>query len=164
MKALGYILLVVSLICPTVTIVMSIQFNQNCSGYIKQAADANTVELAMARLGKAIEYVEDRDLTKGYTSAVYRTEDENIGFWYENMKACYSELEGCVDGTQLEKSNVLMKVRESLTDDGEKGTSLTIPSGISRYPHNLAYGIFNLLSVLLLLFSIGWLIYCYEQY
>jgi VIT1/CCC1 family predicted Fe2+/Mn2+ transporter len=42
-----------------------------------------------------------------------------------------------------------MKVRESLTDNGESGTVLTIPEGISRYPHNWIYGIFNLVSFIL---------------
>ena len=50
-----------------------------------------------------------------------------------------------------------MKVRESLTDDGEKGTSLTIPAGISRYPDNLWLGIWRAISyiVLAVLFVIG---------
>ena len=40
---LGVILIIVSLITPTVLIVNNIQFNQTCGGYLKQAADANTV-------------------------------------------------------------------------------------------------------------------------
>ena len=111
-----------------------IQFKQDCSGYLKQAADANTVELAMERLGNAIEYAEKNGLTDGYTSVFYNTEDENVGFWYQNLKACYNELEECKNGTQLAKSNVLMKVRESLTDNDKDGTSLTYPDGLSRYP------------------------------
>lgn len=156
MKKIAFLFIgLVALIGPVVTIVKSVQFQQQCSGYIKQAADANTAELALSRLNTAIGYVEDHGLTSGYTSAVWKTEDENIGFWYENLKACQEELTNCMDGTQLEKSNVLMKVRESLTDEGEKGTTLTIPSGISRYPNNLPFGIWNLISVLVLVFAIG---------
>lgn len=156
MKKVLFLLIGLTLIIgPTVCIVKSIKFMQQCSGYLKQAADANTAELALSRINIAIEYVEDHELTSGYTSAIWRTEDENIGFWYENLKACQEELTRCLDGTQLEKSNVLMKVRESLTDDGEKGTKLTIPKGISRYPYNLLFGIWNLISILALLFLIG---------
>ena len=151
---ISFSLFVASLVSPAICVVKSIKFTQNCSGYIKNAADANTVELAAARLGKAIEYVEEQGLTEGYTSALWRTEDENIGFWYDNLKACREELSECVDGTQLEKSNVLMKVRESLTDEGEDGTVLTIPSGISRYPNNLLWGILNTISTILFLISV----------
>lgn len=120
--------------------VKRIQFKQECSGYLRQAADANTPELALDRLNRAINYVEAHGMTTGYTSVLWRTEDQNVEFWYMNLKACQSELEGCLDGSQLEKSNVLMKVRESLTEDsGEHGTQLTIPSNIAYYPDNTFY-------------------------
>ena len=147
---LGIALFVVGLIAPTVCIVKSIKFDQQCAGYLKQVADANTPEIALDRITVAIDYVESNNLTEGCTSVLWRTEDENIGFWYQNLLACKDELTNCVDGTQLEKSNVLMKVRESLTDNGEKGTRLTIPGGISRYPHNQIWGILRALSYLLL--------------
>ena len=146
----GFFLLLISLIVPVIVIVKSVQFNQNCGGYLKQAADANTVELALDRVNKALDYIEAKGLTQGYTSVLWRTEDENIGYWYENIKACKSELETNLDASSLEKSNVLMKVRESLTDNGEKGTELTVPPGISRYPDNLVYGILLWISLILL--------------
>ena len=146
----GFLFLLLSLIVPAIVIVKSVQFNQNCGGYLKQAADANTVDLALNRVNKALEYIEANGLTNGYTSVLYRTEDENIGYWYDNIKACQAELEANKDASSLEKSNVLMKVRESLTDNGEKGTELTIPPGISRYPNNLMWGILRWASLFLL--------------
>jgi len=128
---------------------MSIQFDQNCGGYLKQAADANTVELAKQRIDIAVKYMEDKHLTDGYTSVLWRTEGDNVGYWYNNVKACQKELTECQDGSQLEKSNVLMKVRESLTDDGEKGTELTLPKGISRYPNNAIIGVLFWISALI---------------
>jgi len=148
------ILFLLCLITPVVTTVRKIQFNQNCSGYLKQAADANTPEIALERIDKALDYIEAHRLTYGYTSILYKTEDENVGFWYNNIKACKGELEACLDCTQLEKSNVLMKVRESLTDNGESGTVLTVPTGIHKYPHNWMFGILNFLSTILGLFFI----------
>lgn len=155
--------ILMGLTAPGICIVKSIQFNQQCAGYLKQAADANTAELALERLNLAIDYVERHELTEGYTSVLWKTEDENIGYWYRNLKACQSELEGCIGATQLEQSNVLMKVRESLTDDGENGTSLTIPCGISRYPYNTAWGWTRFFSYLILLFGIGLCIYAWEN-
>lgn len=95
----------------------------------------------MDRLNLAIKYIEDHNLTDGYTSVMWRTEDENVGYWYTNIKACTHELEQGIDSSQLEKANLLMKIRETLTDNGESGTVLTIPDGISVYPYNLLWGI-----------------------
>lgn len=140
MKALiGILLIIASVVTPVSCTIKSIEFKQNCSGYLKQAADANTVELAYERISMAIRYIETHNLTYGYTSILWNTEDENVEYWYKNIKACQRELEECKDGSQLEKSNVLMKVRESLTDNGDSGTVLTIPDGISRFPNNSAY-------------------------
>ena len=100
-----------------------------------------------------MDYIEENNLTQGYTSVLWRTEDENIGYWYENIQACREELVKCADGTQLEKSNVLMKVRESLTDNGDHGTVLTIPDGIHKYPNNALWGI--LLTVSWIVLFIG---------
>lgn len=165
---LAIFLFIISCIIPTVCIVRSVEFDQNCEGYIKQAADANTVELSLDRLNKAISYAEEHNLTKGYTSVLWKTEDENIGFWYENLAACRDELvliSEKEDATQLEKSNILMKVRESLIDnDGESGDTVTIPDGISRYPDNAAFGWFNFFSVILLCFSIGLFISGINEY
>jgi hypothetical protein len=130
---------------------MYIDFQQQCGGYLKQAADANTVELAQERLNLAVKYIEAKGYTQGYTSVFVKTEDENIGYWYQNIKACQHELDSALNGSQLEKSNVLMKVRESLTDNGEKGTELTIPSGLYAYPHNLLLGIIEWIALLLVI-------------
>ncbi len=145
----GVILLIVSLIVPTIVTVKSVKFSQECTGYLKQAADANTVELALERVDLALNYIESHNLTSGYTSVLWRTEDENIEYWYRNIKACREELENNIEASSLEKSNVLMKVRETLTDEGEKGTELTVPRGLSRYPYNLLFGILQIISCIL---------------
>ena len=146
-------LFIISLIVPIICVVQSIKFSQQCGGYLKQAADVNTVELALERIDKAIAYIEANGLTSGYTSVLWRTEDENIEYWYRNIKACREELENNLDASSLEKSNVLMKVRETLTDDGKEGTELTVPPGISRYPYNLVYGIFLWVSAILFIIA-----------
>lgn len=139
--------IVIGLITPVSCSVKSIQFKQDCSGYLKQAADANTAAIALVRINKALEYLEHNHLTDGYTSVLWNTEDENVGFWYENINACKAELEACLNSSQLEQTNVLMKVRESLMD----GERLTIPRGISRYPNNAMWTLFGLLSTVLLI-------------
>lgn len=149
----GVFLLILSLILIGLHVLQAIEFSQNCSGYIKQAADANTVELAISRLDKAIEYVERENLTTGYTSVIYRTESDNVEFWYHNLLACRTELEDGKDGTQLEKTNLLLKIRESLTDSRDGQTVVTMPTGIARYPNNLFWGIMLSIGLILAFIS-----------
>ena len=156
---IAILLIVVGLITPVSCTVKSIHFNQDCAGYLKQAADANTAAIALDRVTKALDYIERNRLTEGYTSVLWTTEDENIGFWYENIKACKAELEACLNSSQLEQTNVLMKVRESLMD----GKELTIPCGISRYPNNASWMIFGWLSFFLIMGGIIWIFYTFAN-
>lgn len=136
-SALAIISTVLFLVLGGFYIVLSVQLDQNCTGYLKRAADANKVETAQKELEKAITYLEANNLTDGYTSVLWRTPNEDIGFWYNNIKESYDELSKVDENTTpLERSNLLMKLRETLLDNGEKGTTLTYPRGISRYPNN----------------------------
>lgn len=130
-------------------IVQSVTLNQNCTGYLKRAANANTVEIAKQELRTAIKYLEENNLTSGYTSILWKTPDEDIEFWYNNLKASEMELSK-VDSTtsSLEKTNILMKLRETLIDNGDKGDRLTIPAGLYKYPYNLGWAILLTLSIL----------------
>lgn len=125
----------------SVVIIKNVQFNQNCGGYLKRAADANTVEMAIIELDKAIEYIEENGWTSGYTSVLWKTPDEDVGFWYNNIKACRSELsELPTDASPMDRTNMLMKLRETLTDEDKDGVMVTFPDGISRYPNNFMWG------------------------
>lgn len=130
-------------------IIKDVSMNQNCTGYLKRAADANTVETAKEQLQKSIQYLESNNLTKGYTSVLWQTPDEDIEFWYKNLKASESELMK-VDSTtsSMEKTNLLMKLRETLLDNGDK---LTVPNGLSRYPNNGMWGILTCLAMLIIM-------------
>jgi len=143
----------------TMAIIKSVQFGFNCEAYIKRAADANTIEMAKAELAKAIEYAEENDLTEGIVSIFLKNPKNDLEFWYNNMKAAYEELEELPeDSTPLEKTNVLMKLRESLTDnDSSNGTTVTMPEGISLYPNNVLYFWWGIISGLGMFFS--WIIF-----
>ena len=135
----------------TVRVVKEIEFDHQCEAYLKRAADANTVEIAKDNLAKAIKYAEDNNLTEGIVSIFMRNPKNDVGFWYDNMKACYDELDKLPeDATSLEKTNMLMKLRESLVDTGES-TSVTVPEGITVYPNNVLYFIWGWLSFILAL-------------
>ena len=133
----------------TVRIVKFVQFDMNCTQYIKRAADANTVELAKEELAKAISYAEKNNLTEGVVSIFLHQPKNDVGYWYKNMTQSHSELDKLsVNATSLEKSNVLMRLREALTDNNESGVSVTIPDGISIYPKNVLYFWWGLISAI----------------
>lgn len=143
----------------TFTIVKSVSLKTNCIEYLKLTADANTVDMATQQLQKAIHYLEANNLTTGYTSILWNTPDEDIEFWYKNLKASESELLK-VDGTtsSMEKTNLLMKLRETIIENGSKGDSVTFPDGLSRYPNNLGWAVLNscaLISLFVLLVLIN---------
>jgi hypothetical protein len=136
--------------------VRNLSFVNECSGHLKRAADANTIELAAKELSQAVKYLEVNNMTSGYTSVFYRTPDEDIGFFYNNLKGSLVELNKVNEQTsQMEKSNLLMKLRETLTDHGKEGTVVTIPSGLYKYPHNIGFGIAITLSGLIGLIGCG---------
>lgn len=136
----------------------TIVFGIEVKGHLKRAADANTVEMATKEMNIALNYLEAHNLTEGYTSIIYKTPDEDIGFWYQNLKQATDELNKVnPETTQLEKSNLLMKLRETLLDDdGDDGPKVTVPAGIAIYPYNKAFCIWGIMGLVLALF--GWLL------
>lgn len=146
------VLAILALSILAIRITKTVSIKQNCTGYLKRAADANTVETAKEELQKSIQYLEDNNLTKGYTSVFWKTPDEDIGFWYKNLKESESELMK-VDSTtsSMEKANLLMKLRETLLDNGKDGDHLTVPQGLSTYPNNGLWIILTWLSILIIL-------------
>jgi len=140
----GMIFLVVSVVAivalSAVRIAWDISFSLDCNQYLKRASDANTVELAKSNISQAIRYLEKHDLTNGVVSIFFRQPGNDIGFWYVNLKSSLEELNKVNEQTtQLERTNLLMKLRETLLDQGKEGESVTCPEGISVYPHNKAF-------------------------
>lgn len=128
-------------------IVQGILFDINVEGHLKRAADANTVELAKKEMDVVVKYLEANHMTEGYTSILYRTPAEDVGFWYSNLSSALGELNSIEpNATRLEKTNVLMKLRETLVDHQKSGVTVTMPSGIAVFPYNVFYclwGIFG---------------------
>lgn len=131
----------------TVRVVQFVQFDRAVTGHLKRAADANTVELAEKELVGVVTYLQQNGVTSGYTTAMFYTEpDEDVGFWYSNLSASLEELRKVPQGaTQLEKSNILIKLRETLVDHGQ-GVTVTVPPGASIFPRNTLYFLWGWIS------------------
>jgi len=146
---IGIILILFSIPYCGTRAVKEIQFDRNVEGYLKRAADANTIPLAEEQLAVALKHIESHGMTSGYTSVIYRTPNEDVGFWYKNLAVSMMELKSVKStASQLEKSNMLMKLRETLLDDNEGDSNVTFPPGISVFPNNLAYAFFLAFSCL----------------
>ena len=114
-----------------------ISFDLGCEAYLKRAADASSIEMAKEELAKAIKYSDDNNLNSGIVSIFFKNPKNDIGYWYNNMKQSYLEMDTLpATSSSLEKTNVLMKLRESLTDQGSSSVTITVPDGITIYPYN----------------------------
>lgn len=131
--------IIVPIIVYGVVIVKTCSMSANCISYFEMAADANSVDLAEKHLSSGIKYLEDNDLTRGNTMLFIYKPTEDIGLWYENLKSAQTQLQELKDKedlTELEESNALMKLRETLLNS--EG-SVTHPSFISFYPNHVSW-------------------------
>ncbi len=151
-KFAGYLFLALFLGLLIFRIYSSITLKQEVTGHLKRAAGSNSIELASAELKTALDYIEKNNLTNGYTSVVYKIPSEDIGFWYQNLKASALELEKTKDSPSLEKTNLLLKLRETLLDAGDKGSRITYPEGLAIYPYNKQFTVLFLISLLFIPF------------
>jgi len=160
----GIILCIPILMWGGIRIYKSINYSIECGGHLKRAADANTVELAKTEMLTALTFIKSRNMTNGYTSVIFNTPNEDVGFWYQNLSSSLQELnEVAPRSTQLEKSNILMKLRETLLDDGKNGQHVTQPQGISVFPNNVAFMIFGLVFFVLMVLGVALIIVAIEQ-
>lgn len=143
-------------------VMLSISFETEIGGHLKRAADSNQPETALKELDTALRGMDRRGFDtctpgKCFTSIIYRTPDEDIGFWYQNIKSARDDLRALPrDADQLMISNSLMKLRETLLDNTDSGDEVTLPRGISRYPNNGMVGFF--IALFLAMFFGGFLV------
>lgn len=142
-RSIFIILCVICFIVPFIvygaSIVKTVRMNANCIEYFSMAADANSVELAEKHLSLGIKYLEEHDLTEGSTEIFIYGPKKDLGLWYENLKSAQAQLQELItrdDLTELEESNALMKLRETLLAD--EGV-VTHPFMISFYPNHVAW-------------------------
>ena len=104
-KFMGVVMLIGSLVVFGIRVYDGVIISQNVTGHLKNAADANTVELAEQELTIALNYLESNGLTEGYTSILYETPKDDITFWYRNLKASQEELRTLSSSSSLERTN-----------------------------------------------------------
>jgi hypothetical protein len=122
-----------------IAIAKTIPMDANCISYFSMAADANSVELAEKHLTSGITYLEENNLIEGNTKILIYKPTVDIGLWYENLKSAQVQLQELSTNeelTELEESNALMKLRETLLDSNG---CVTYPYMISFYPNHIGW-------------------------
>jgi hypothetical protein len=131
------------------------EVKSNCTDYLKLAGDAPNIQKAQEFLGKAINYLEQKNLTQGNSAIFFKVPSSDIGIWYGQIRGAYESVnqillrEGAGSIGQIEKDNALMKIREVVLDNSSSGTSVTHPNNISWYPNQLAIFIWWALTVII---------------
>ncbi len=129
---LGVVLVLIGVTVPAYNKYAEYRFDIDVVQRLKRAADANTVEIAVKELSSVIVYLESKDMRTGNTSILLPKPANDVEFWYENLKASLGELKH-IEATagRVEKTNTLMKLRETLLD----GEAVTKPDSIHLYPY-----------------------------
>ena len=131
----GLILIFVGMIGIGIPVIKKIRFDVGCGGYLKSAADAPIIKLAKGELDTALEYMTVHKLYKGHSHLIIPSRQADVGYWYLRIETARKDLDTITkDSTGLEKSNMLMKLRETLLDEGESGTEVTLPPHIAIFP------------------------------
>jgi hypothetical protein len=142
MKFVGVVLTVLGVIlfvgfC-VFAIVQAYHFDRDCGDYLKLAGDAPTITRANDFLKKAIVYLGETGKTSGDSAFIFKRRPSNdVAVWYQQLVAAEKTTEDILakgdNAPQLEKDNALMKIRETVLDQGE-GVIVTHPTNISLYP------------------------------
>lgn len=121
-------------------------FGIGCGQYLERAANATNIQLAKENLDTAIKYLDDHKLTTGYSSIFWDTPSADIGYWYKNLKTTSEELSKVpANASQLEQSNVLLKLRETILSHGDQGDYVIQPDNIGIHPYGRVYIFFLIL-------------------
>jgi len=132
--AISAVSLVIGLLLLVPPVVSHFGFTWGCEEYLKRAADCSTPEQCGKELDRALQYMRDHGLTSGNSGIIFKTPASDVAFWYNNIggaREAVRALEGSEKTSALERSNVLIRVRETLLDEGK---AVTLPPHISWYP------------------------------
>lgn len=144
-------------------IVRSTQFDDNCTYHFEQALQSEDVDYAITQADIGIQYIKDHNLTSGYTTIAGKSSNEDLQIWYKTMldKDAYLHSLKDVPPDDIKKYKEYVSYRNL----GGPGVGLVrAPEGISVYPHNTSFFVWQLISmVLAILGVIGIIVFINEK-
>lgn len=109
------------------------EFQEEIQGYLQNYVEAGTVDVALDNLNKALQALEEKEMTDGTTGIFREYPNDDVGLWYNNLLKSRNQLIAIENQSEYAKSIILEKQRNGLTGNG---TSIELPEGISAFPHN----------------------------
>lgn len=137
----------------TIRVVLSIRYDTHVTERLERAHSAHDLDTLYRELHRATDYLQLTDRDEGYTSIIYDTPSEDVGYWYRNLVQAQREVHDMLyfidEGKERPPNNeinvLIQKVRRTIAPYGDIKT----PQGISVYPHNLYYFAWAILSIVL---------------
>jgi len=120
--------------------IQSMELDRCCLQHLRLAANASTVDMAESQLRTAISWLERHKGKTGSTALIYRTPDTDYGYWLANLKASADELRQLgPDSTQTDRTNTLLKLRETIMDNDASGSYVAVPENLATFPCTGSY-------------------------
>ena len=117
---------------------------------LDRVVNAPTTSVADSNLADALRYMQENQLTKGNTSYFVKSDKSNdLTYFYNNLLKLQTELKVAVNNktqSQLEESNLLMRVREVISDGGV----IKMPANMAYYPNLMGNLILSIISWVIL--------------
>ncbi len=127
------------------------RFDVDCGAHLVRAANAPTIPLALESMDTVLAYCEEHGKTQGHSDIFLNKPENDVGYWYERLVSARDELRTVqADASSMAATNLLMKLRETITDNG----NLTLPTAIATFPNHIAWAFWGWTITILTVISI----------
>ena len=121
-----------------IPIVKGIVFNRDCGAYLERASQAPTPDIARVSLDKALAYLNENHMTEGNTYIIIPSPNDTLEWLYSRVSQARKVLdEITVKSTPLEVSNVMIRMKDSISEQGESGEHVILPVHVALWPYQL---------------------------
>lgn len=117
--------------------ILAVNCRAGITDSLREAAQSQTPEDAILHLNSVIEYMEENELTYGYTSIVTPDETENLETWYKKVVSVRDQIDNMPDSISIyEKAAFVSFVMGNIVSCRQCNFYSRAPEGISVYPYN----------------------------
>jgi hypothetical protein len=129
--------------------VLAQTYENNVGAPLRAADSTFSVDVAQAKLGLVITFLESRGVGEisGSTSLFVPSPDEDIGAWYVRLKGANNLLQSLDENSTQEQEDAAMMAMYRATSRPGHLHNVYVPEGISVYPNNWAYAMWGFISL-----------------
>jgi hypothetical protein len=131
------------------------RFDDNCVYHLGEAMKStSSADYSKSEMERAVKYIEDRNLTSGFTSIVGNQPDENLSLWYYDIRGKQAYIDHLHDLPSDVRKDQIADHAEYVNAFNMHRKDVDIPNGISIYPYNTLFFVWSMISIVMLLFGI----------